>query len=57
MNGRGIAYWGPALVVVGLMAAAVSFLVFRDQALYWAVAASVAVFLAGAVITAYQRIR
>lgn len=56
MEGRGIGYWGPAIATVGVIALLVSLLVFRDAALYWALALSALVVIAGAVLIGYRRI-
>lgn len=52
-----IGYWGPALIVLGLIALAVSLALFHPPVIAWAVMICITVALVGIVLVAYQRIR
>lgn len=51
-----LGYWGPALIVLGLIALAVSLALFQPPVIYWAVMLSVAVAVVGLVLVAYKRL-
>ncbi len=57
MSDKALGYWGPALIVVGLLAGALFTALLRDMALYWSVVGAAAVAIAGLVLLAYKRIR
>jgi hypothetical protein len=53
---KGMRYWGPALITVGVAAAIVGSWIFRDMALYWFLAICSALVLAGITLVAASRL-
>lgn len=52
---KGMGYWGPALVVIGLVGAAISWAGIRGDALAWWMSAWGVMVLVGIVLTAAAR--
>lgn len=57
MSDKALGYWGPTLIVVGVVAGIVFTALLRDMALYWAVVTAIVIAATGLVLLAYKRIR
>lgn len=57
MSDKALSYWGPALIVIGVIAGALFTALLRDMALYWAVVGAIVIVISGLVMLAYKRIR
>ena len=56
MQRAGRRYWGPALIVIGVMGAGIAIAALRDFPLYWMLAISAVVVLSGITLIASTRI-
>jgi len=53
---RGSRYWGPVLVVLGVIAVLAASAALSGTALYWAVVAGIVLALSGVITVAYRRL-
>lgn len=55
-NRRGIRYWGPALIVIGVIGGIVTTAIARDEVLWWSLSGCALVLLTGVALVGASRL-